>query len=74
MLAPGITYDAVEAAFVGYALGALTCGQAAFYQLGLTGIPITNVNNNCTTGEHSALPSCYSRPRLRDPLRARTRL
>ena len=47
---PGITYDAVEAAFVGYVYGASTCGQAALYQLGLTGIPITNVNNNCATG------------------------
>lgn len=47
---PGITYDAVDAAFVGYVYGASTCGQAALYQLGLTGIPITNVNNNCATG------------------------
>ncbi len=47
---PGITYDAIEAAFVGYVYGASTCGQAALYQLGLTGIPITNVNNNCATG------------------------
>src|SRR5712672_1972715 len=46
----GISYDAVEAAFVGYVYGASTCGQAALYQLGLTGIPITNVNNNCATG------------------------
>ncbi|KAF8504368.1 hypothetical protein F5888DRAFT_1799079 [Russula emetica] len=38
------------AAFVGHVFGASTCGQAALYQLGLTGIPITNVNNNCTTG------------------------
>jgi sterol carrier protein 2 len=50
MPAPGITYDAIEAAFVGYVFGASTCGQAALYQLGLTGIPITNVNNNCATG------------------------
>lgn len=48
--ASGITYDAIEAAFVGYVYGASTCGQAALYQLGLTGIPITNVNNNCSTG------------------------
>jgi len=50
MLATGITYDAIEAAFVGYVYGASTCGQTALYQLGLTGIPITNVNNNCATG------------------------
>jgi sterol carrier protein 2 len=35
---------------VGYVFGESTCGQAALYQLGLTGIPITNVNNNCATG------------------------
>jgi sterol carrier protein 2 len=50
VLSLGITYDAIEAAFVGYVYGASTCGQAALYQLGLTGIPITNVNNNCATG------------------------
>jgi acetyl-CoA acetyltransferase len=48
--ASGITYDVIEAAFVGYVYGASTCGQSALYQLGLTGIPITNVNNNCATG------------------------
>jgi sterol carrier protein 2 len=42
--------SSVEAAFVGYIFGASTCGQAALYQLGLTGIPITDVNNNCATG------------------------
>ena len=51
----GITYDAIEAAFVGYVFGASTCGQAALYQLGLTGIPITNVNNNCATGSTALL-------------------
>ncbi|KAH9036664.1 thiolase-like protein [Lactarius pseudohatsudake] len=49
LVGPGITYDSVEAAFVGYVYGASTTGQAALYQLGLTGIPITNVNN-CSTG------------------------
>jgi len=50
LLDAGITYDAVEAAFVGYVYGASTGGQAVLYQLGLTGIPITNVNNNGATG------------------------
>ena len=27
-----------------------TCGQRALYQVGMTGIPIVNVNNNCSTG------------------------
>jgi len=50
LLDAGITYDAVEHAYVGYCYGDSTSGQAALYNLGLTGIPITNVNNNCATG------------------------
>ncbi|MEW6268918.1 MAG: lipid-transfer protein [Thermodesulfobacteriota bacterium] len=46
----GIAYDLVEQACVGYCYGDSTCGQRAVYQLGLTGIPIYNVNNNCSTG------------------------
>ena len=46
----GIAYDAVEQAFVGYCYGDSTSGQRALYQLGLTGIPAVNVNNNCSTG------------------------
>ncbi|THH09420.1 hypothetical protein EW145_g2031 [Phellinidium pouzarii] len=38
LLDAGLTYDAVQVAF------------RALYNLGLTGIPITNVNNNCSTG------------------------
>ncbi|KAH9172838.1 thiolase-like protein, partial [Lactarius sanguifluus] len=50
LLDAGITHDSVEGAFVGYVYGASTTGQAALYQLRFTGIPITNVNNNCSTG------------------------
>jgi acetyl-CoA acyltransferase len=46
----GIPYDDVEQAFVGYCYGDSTCGQRAVYGLGLTGIPVINVNNNCSTG------------------------
>jgi sterol carrier protein 2 len=46
----GIPYAAVEQACVGYCYGESTCGQRAVYGLGLTGIPIYNVNNNCSTG------------------------
>ena len=46
----GISYDAIEQAMVGYCYGESTCGERAVYQLGLTGIPIYNVNNNCATG------------------------
>jgi acetyl-CoA acetyltransferase len=45
-----IPYAAVEQAVVGYVYGDSTCGQRGLYELGLTGIPISNVNNNCSTG------------------------
>ncbi|XP_028641616.1 non-specific lipid-transfer protein [Grammomys surdaster] len=46
-----IPYSAVEQACVGYVYGDSTCGQRAIYHsLGLTGIPVINVNNNCSTG------------------------
>lgn len=46
----GIAYDAVEQAYVGYVYGESTAGQRAVYELGMTGIPVINVNNNCSTG------------------------
>ena len=46
----GIAYDEIERAFVGYCYGDSTSGQRALYELGLTGIPVVNVNNNCSTG------------------------
>jgi sterol carrier protein 2 len=46
----GIDYDAIEQACVGYCYGDSTCGERAVYTLGLTGIPVYNVNNNCATG------------------------
>ncbi|KAK8197478.1 non-specific lipid-transfer protein [Phyllosticta capitalensis] len=45
-----INYDDVEQGFACYCYGDSTCGQRVFYQLGMTGIPIYNVNNNCSTG------------------------
>jgi acetyl-CoA acetyltransferase len=46
----GVTFDSIEQACVGYVFGDSTRGQHAIYELGLTGIPIYNVNNNCSTG------------------------
>ncbi|MAW98459.1 MAG: lipid-transfer protein [Sphingomonas sp.] len=46
----GLGYDAIQQAYVGYVYGDSTCGQAAIYRLGTTGIPVINVNNNCSTG------------------------
>lgn len=46
----GIGYERVDQAYAGYVYGDSTAGQKAIYPLGLTGIPIVNVNNNCSTG------------------------
>jgi acetyl-CoA acetyltransferase len=46
----GIGYDRVHQAYVGYVYGDSTAGQRALYEVGMTGIPVVNVNNNCSTG------------------------
>ncbi|MHC2463233.1 lipid-transfer protein [Bradyrhizobium embrapense] len=46
----GLDYGRVQQAYVGYVYGDSTCGQRALYPVGMTGIPIINVNNNCSTG------------------------
>ncbi len=46
----GIDYREVEQAYVGYVYGESTSGQRAVYELGMSGIPVVNVNNNCSTG------------------------
>ncbi len=46
----GVDYSDLQQAYVGYVYGDSTSGQAALYGVGLTGIPIVNVNNMCATG------------------------
>ena len=46
----GVAYNKIQSAFVGYVFGDSTSGQRALYHVGMTGIPIINVNNNCSTG------------------------
>ena len=46
----GIGYECVQQAYVGYVYGDSTAGQRAVYEVGMTGIPVVNVNNNCSTG------------------------
>lgn len=46
----GLSYEDVKQAYAGYVYGDSTCGQKALYQVGMTGIPVINVNNNCSTG------------------------
>jgi acetyl-CoA acetyltransferase len=46
----GVSYDKIQQAYVGYVYGDSTAGQFTLYQVGMTGIPVINVNNNCSTG------------------------
>ena len=50
LLDASLNYDAIDAGVAAYCYGDSTCGQRVFYQFGMTGIPIYNVNNNCATG------------------------
>ena len=46
----GVGYGDVQQAYVGFVYGDSTSGQRALYEVGMTGVPIINVNNNCSTG------------------------
>lgn len=46
----GIGYERIQQAYIGYVYGDSTAGQRALYEVGMTGIPVVNVNNNCSTG------------------------
>jgi acetyl-CoA acetyltransferase len=50
-----IPFAEVEQAYAGYVFGDSTCGQRAVYEIGLTGIPVFNVNNNCSTGSSALM-------------------
>jgi len=45
-----VTYDTIEQAYCGYINGMSTLGQQSLYGIGMTGIPVFNVHNNCSTG------------------------
>lgn len=45
-----IPYSKVNQAVVGYTYGDSDSAQCALYEIGLTGIPIHNTNNACSTG------------------------
>ena len=40
----------VRQAYAGYVYGDSTSGQNALYRVGMTGVPVINVSNNCSTG------------------------
>ncbi len=51
----GVAYSEIEQAYAGYVFGDSTCGQRSIYGLGLTGIPLYNVINNCSTGSSALM-------------------
>jgi acetyl-CoA acetyltransferase len=51
----GLEWPAVQQAYAGYVYGDSTCGQRAIYEVGATGIPVFNVNNNCSTGSSALM-------------------
>lgn len=46
----GIAYGQIQQVYAGYVYGDSTCGQRVAYEVGMTGVPVINVNNNCSTG------------------------
>ncbi|MEY4471828.1 MAG: hypothetical protein RL671_132, partial [Pseudomonadota bacterium] len=46
----GVAYEEVQQAFAAYIYGDTCSGQRALYEVGLTGIPVFNVNNACASG------------------------
>lgn len=46
----GVPYGAVRQVYAGFVYGDSTSGQRAAYEIGMTGIPVVNLNNNCATG------------------------
>lgn len=46
----GLTYAHLQEVYAAYVFGDSTSGERAVYELGMTGIPVVNVNNNCASG------------------------
>jgi sterol carrier protein 2 len=51
----GVDYGDIAQAYAGYVFGDSTCGQRAIYDVGLSGIPVFNINNNCSTGSSALM-------------------
>lgn len=49
----GVDYTDIGQAYVGYVYGDTCSGERVLYDLGMTGIPITNVTNACATGSNA---------------------
>ncbi|XP_068729903.1 sterol carrier protein 2-like isoform X1 [Montipora capricornis] len=51
----GIQYQDVDAVVASYCYGEPTSGQRAVYELGLTGVPVFNTNNNCSSASSALM-------------------
>jgi acetyl-CoA acetyltransferase len=46
----GVGYESIQQAYASYVYGDSTCGQRVLYNVGMSGIPVINVHNNCSSG------------------------
>ena len=49
----GVDYKEIEQAYTGWVYADSCAGEKVLYSVGMTGIPIFNVNNNCSTGSNA---------------------
>jgi acetyl-CoA acetyltransferase len=49
----GIDYSEIKQAYTGWVYADSCAGEKVLYDIGMTGIPIFNVNNNCSTGSNA---------------------
>lgn len=49
----GVEYREIQEAYTGWVYADSCAGELALYEFGMTGIPVFNVNNNCSTGSNA---------------------
>lgn len=49
----GVDFKEIEHAYTGWVYADSCAGQMVLYDFGMTGIPVFNVNNNCSTGSNA---------------------
>ncbi len=49
----GVNYTEIEQAYTGWVYADSCAGEKVLYDIGMSGIPIFNVNNNCSTGSNA---------------------
>ncbi|PKN04744.1 MAG: lipid-transfer protein [Deltaproteobacteria bacterium HGW-Deltaproteobacteria-9] len=49
----GVDYKEIQHAYTGWVYADSCAGQKVLYEVGMTGIPVFNVNNNCSTGSNA---------------------